>query len=1141
MEGGNIDYLNVRSRIVNDTIVNKALFMNVQGIIGKTFLFYNEIQKIDPDVFCFVETWHIRKQNHRLYDKYKIFEKYGTRVGNVGRFKGGMIVGIRDNVESTLLLMNDEYCIVKIEKTVFAFTYLSPALDNEIMYDMFQNIQNNTKHEETLILLGDLNARIGNFENEIQDLDDTPLDSRKSKDITVNKRGRILIDIIIDFDLKILNGTTESDREGEVTFLNSNGTSVIDLCLVSRKESEKFKNFEVLSSLESDHFPIVVTMSYPKSQEGIKNKCHKITRIKWNPEVYEQFKNSIIEHFEETETESMEDIVSLIYSTAKKCGIVKSIELNGTGQEYSPKWYGTECREIRKVCNRNIREIRNNRRIGIPSQKPVLAFLESKRALKVKMKEARYKFNIGIQEMLRNSKNPRDFYKAVALFRNKGNTQKVKCEVNLETFEEFFKNVFKKDEISQIPNSRMEQVLGKADPIPPDLEDTIYDIERDFRIFELDKAISELASNKAPGSDGIPNEVWKALPDVIRNQVLMYINAMFNTQSYPNNWSEIIICPIYKKGNPALPANYRPISLANTILKLFTKMISSRLQIWSIKNNIISEFQAAYKKRTGCRDHVFTLYTTIQYNIERGNKVYALFVDMSQAFDTVNHEWLLTKLKSYGLSEKILNTIRAIYRKASAKVRTNDGFSKSFQIEKGVLQGETMSSILFTIYLEGIVKKLEDGDAIPVKAMRALIHILLYADDIALLAYSLGQLQKKIFILNKYCTELGLRVNLSKTKYMIFSSGNDNSKGKPLWGEQEIERVDRYVYLGVTFTQSLSFVTAKESFFAKATIAAANLQSIIFRSKMNNFTSQLVLFNSLVRSTLSYCSEVWGIKYSTDFEKFRIRFLKKLFLLPKMTPEWFIRLELNIGSSEIFYIKSLLNFWARLISMNKNSLIYKCYESIQLSKGKSKKSRKQNWYQQLKGLLLKWNINSLLELEKRENITYRQVIKEIKIVLDQIEGDNISNDIENMNRSNFFSSYSKTKTHIKKESYLDADCPWKAKQLIMQLKLGVSHLTFKGKVIRTKTLQYFYGKVPENKCDLCGIDEEDAFHIMFRCPHYSNLRSKYILDQCNNRNDRTNYLQCFQDIEYNDMMNIFHYFCAALNRRKVYLEFMQSM
>jgi hypothetical protein len=294
-------------------------------------------------------------------------------------------------------------------------------------------------------------------------------------------------------------------------------------------------------------------------------------------------------------------------------------------------------------------------------------------------------------------------------------------------------------------------------------------------------------------------------------------------------------------------------------------MISSRLQIWSIRNNIISEFQAAYKKRTGCRDHVFTLYTTIQYNIERGNKVYALFVDMSQAFDTVNHEWLWTKLKSYGLSGKILNTIMAIYRKASAKVRTNNGFSKSFQIKKGVLQGETMSSILFTIYLEGIVKKLENGNTIPVKAMRALIHILLYADDIILLAYSLGELQKKIVILNNYCTELGLRVNLSKTKYMIFSSGYDTSKGRPMWGEQEIERVDRYVYLGVTFTQRLSFVTAKESFFAKATIAAANLQSIIFRSKMNNFTSQLVLFNSLVRSTLSYCSEVWGIKYSTVF------------------------------------------------------------------------------------------------------------------------------------------------------------------------------------------------------------------------------------------------------------------------------------
>jgi hypothetical protein len=119
----------------------------------------------------------------------------------------------------------------------------------------------------------------------------------------------------------------------------------------------------------------------------------------------------------------------------------------------------------------------------------------------------------------------------------------------------------------------------------------------------------------------------------------------------------------------------------------------------------------------------------IQANFGRKRKLYSIFVDMSQAFDTVNHETLWLKLKRKGLSDKIINTIRAIYKNANAKVKTSQGISESFQIQKGVLQGETMSSLLFNIYLEDVITSL--------KAMRAKIHALMYADDIIALAASL--------------------------------------------------------------------------------------------------------------------------------------------------------------------------------------------------------------------------------------------------------------------------------------------------------------------------------------------------------------------------------------------------------------------
>jgi hypothetical protein len=146
----------------------------------------------------------------------------------------------------------------------------------------------------------------------------------------------------------------------------------------------------------------------------------------------------------------------------------------------------------------------------------------------------------------------------------------------------------------------------------------------------------------------------------------------------------------------------------------------------------ISKYQAAYKKQFGmCRPCLCPKFH------DRKRKLYSIFVNMSQALDTVNHETLWLKLKIKGLSDKIINTIRAIYKIVNEKVKTSQGISESFQIQKGVLQGETMSSVLFNIYLEDVITSLDASDTIPMKAMRAKIHALMYADDIIALAASL--------------------------------------------------------------------------------------------------------------------------------------------------------------------------------------------------------------------------------------------------------------------------------------------------------------------------------------------------------------------------------------------------------------------
>jgi hypothetical protein len=303
---------------------------------------------------------------------------------------------------------------------------------------MFLDVSYHTQNEDTIVILGDLNARIGWFQNELTNIEANESGNRQSKDKITNKRGRALIEKIIDLDLQVLNGSTYSDRCGEATYMNSNGCSVIDLCLVSRTKSDIFKDFQVLNSLESDHFPVLLTVS-PRIQAEVKGSCQKITRIVWNSEASEIFKNTMNENYDENETETIEEIVALIYRTAKDCNLVKTIELNGRQSEYSPKWYNAECKKMRKACNDKLRKVRNeNRSSKTNSLNTEKEFIESKRIFKKKTRECRNIFNLEIQEML----HPRDFYNAVGLFRNKGKNQSRKCEVPVETFEDFFMNVF---------------------------------------------------------------------------------------------------------------------------------------------------------------------------------------------------------------------------------------------------------------------------------------------------------------------------------------------------------------------------------------------------------------------------------------------------------------------------------------------------------------------------------------------------------------------------------------------------------------------------------------------------------------------------------------------------------------------------
>ncbi|CAG7716954.1 unnamed protein product, partial [Allacma fusca] len=233
-------------------------------------------------------------------------------------------------------------------------------------------------------------------------------------------------------------------------------------------------------------------------------------------------------------------------------------------------------------------------------------------------------------------------------------------------------------------------------------------------------------------------------------------------------------------------------------------------------------------------------------------KLYALFIDLSQAFDSIVHTLLWNRLVEEGLSKQLIDLIKDIYNKAKTQIRGKQGLTGFVKILKGVLQGETLSPTLFTIYIDKIVKILKNSKVKGINMHGANIKILLYADDMVLVATSKDDLQNMINILVTYFDENNLKVNLDKTKAIIFSKNGRHKKTDILkWKNMPIENVQSYTYLGIPFQSTGIFNKAKDHFMTKARVAQTNLFELLWKARIKDIRKAVMLFDSLVGSILT--------------------------------------------------------------------------------------------------------------------------------------------------------------------------------------------------------------------------------------------------------------------------------------------------
>ena len=200
---------------------------------------------------------------------------------------------------------------------------------------------------------------------------------------------------------------------------------------------------------------------------------------------------------------------------------------------------------------------------------------------------------------------------------------------------------------------------------------------------------------------------------------------------YPiDSWSNGFICPIYKqKGDPANADNYRGITILSCYGKLFTCVLNNRLFNYLESLGLLSKEQAGFRKAYDTVDHIFNLECLIDLYLLRRQKLYCAFVDYRKAFDSVNRVLLWQKMLRNGIDGKLLTVLQNLYQNAKSCVRGGSNCSDFFASNIGVRQGENMSPLFFSIYLNDLTEFMSHAYS-DLKAVCNISHLLFDNDDI---------------------------------------------------------------------------------------------------------------------------------------------------------------------------------------------------------------------------------------------------------------------------------------------------------------------------------------------------------------------------------------------------------------------------
>lgn len=736
------------------------------------------------DLLFITETWLLPPV--RLPTTWKQHHNYGRPVQ--GNFRGSMgislLVSPSSSLDVTPLPILNEYMLaVRLHSFTIVCCYFPPSLPNDTVLSYLESIPLTSE----TIICGDFNARM----------------AETLGDSTSNPRGREIAYWLTSHQLHLWNAQYAYGTPTFHTFRNNQvHASIIDIVMSNfPPEGGSMTIYQDLS-LGSDHLLLSFTFTFPASNP---HPSPPTTRKTWHlSRLQEDEPREYYVHLFETASAPLRDRLQALLDHPPAArpdiddmsdqlnDLIYSALSQSVGDRPSRpkhwKWFWT-AELAAAAARRNHHYRRWRKAVGVDKAEWWNLY-----------RTALFDFRRDVKRARRQAY--RAFCDALELNFAKA-TSKIKAIRRRRQQSPSFTHPDGPATATTIMAQQLSSVCdGRFLPtqrpmVPPPLRPP-HDLDHSpFTITAVTDVIHRLPNRKAPGADHLRAEMLKPIvePLVMVLQPLYQLCWMWSYT--PPAWRHAQVCPIFKKGDPSLASNYRPISLTSILRKVMEYCIAPMLRTQSPSLDMA---QGGFRPQRSALDQALCLHEIMHmFRVRHHRPPTVAFLDIKSAYDTVDRRVVWNALYQANTHPPLISLLQNLFDEVSSSVVISNHLSPPSPLPTGVLQGSVLSPHLYSIYintLPSLLRQVSSSLPITVADPPIVINSLLFADDVAIIGTP-SEVQQMLNIASTHSFQLGYR--WSPTKCAVLNAPTHRSF--TLY-DQVLPTVEEFVYLGLPFRQA---------------------------------------------------------------------------------------------------------------------------------------------------------------------------------------------------------------------------------------------------------------------------------------------------------------------------------------------------